>query len=134
MATKDQDDLLVHGYIKMLIAKHKIDKDIPDDIIKIFVLFYKQTFEIIKWSAEHLNEELNLIDDDKCVFAPDFRSSVAPYSYNPHASCVADIEPVNTGSHCWRLQLINPKEDWILIGVGNKKKFTSWDDNTSLVL
>ena len=122
---QERDGLLVHGYIRMMRIGIRID--IPNDIIEIIVAFYMQLFEKLKWNSDYMDPGMELLENDECLFASN-RTLLDTTSAG-----LVDIEPVTSGEHCWRMQLINPERDWILIGVSHMKKIRLWTDDSSYV-
>ena len=92
---KKQSKLLTFGYIRI----HKLTTKIPTDIINMIFKFYFETFIILKFSSKFIEkEELSLSDDDTCV--------TRVYPTFDRKYVLVDIDPVQNGIHCWRIQVI----------------------------
>lgn len=107
-----QNEALVHGYIK----QESNDIDIPLDVISLCVLFYLETYEILRFSEKYKSDDgIQLIDDRKCAHKVGSR----------HRYVLCDIEPVSEGIHCWRVKVDNPQTNWIMFGVSECQKFNN---------
>ena len=88
--------LLISGYIK----KQKLSITIPLDIVTVVFQFYFNTFMVLKFSSTFIARgDFILSDDNKCV-----RRKEPGYA---RRYVLVDIDPVKTGIHCWRVQVIH---------------------------
>mmetsp|Transcript_31515 Transcript_31515/g.51028 ORF Transcript_31515/g.51028 Transcript_31515/m.51028 type:complete len:262 (-) Transcript_31515:64-849(-) len=60
---------------------------------------------------------LKLTENNECV------EKISQLSHGYTAWILADIKPVSSGVHCWRVAMDNPKRDYIIIGVSAQKRF-----------
>ena len=110
MATRKEVDLLLtHGFIRK--KQRKYHKIIPNDIMNMCFIFYHLPFEYLKWSNNFKSADgLLLTDDNKCVT----RYHKKGWSARSHRYILADCDPVFTGQHCWRIQVLYKNTQSIL--------------------
>ena len=89
LRTITEDELLIHGYIK---HQKYLSIPIPIDIINLLLLFYHIEWEMLKFMAN--TKGFKLSEDRLCAIKQDKWII---------QSIVADIEPVKSGIHCWRV-------------------------------
>ena len=107
---KVQSEILVHGYIKM---ESKNASEFPLDIMNICLVFYLELFRILRFSDKFISKDgTELRDDNRCAI----KSLEFGHNY-----IMADVEPVFNGIHCWRVQVKNPENEWIMFGIGQKR-------------
>eukprot|EP01084_Bolivina_argentea_P169241 293408_1 len=106
------NELLINGYIKA----QKIS--IPADIIKLLLLFYHQISKPLTFCNKY-NKGFALEENGHCAVRKGYRME---YIY-------ADIESVDSGTYCWRVQT-DAKGHWIMWGISEKKQHNSgWESH-----
>lgn len=115
MAFRARDHLLLHGYMREYCQKLKVF-DFIAALLDICFDYYHLRFEVLKWSKVYMTiGDLELSDNNKCLTRTGGHNYVCNYQW-----IIAEVEPVFTGIHCWRLQQQNPNGAWINIGIGAK--------------
>eukprot|EP01084_Bolivina_argentea_P095846 172308_1 len=90
-----------------------------EDIIQL-VFPYCKVLEILQWSTEFKSKlHLELSNNNQCV------KYVG--QQNDHRFIVADIEPVCSGIHCWRIKATIPdaSHPWFVWGISDKRMFAN---------
>lgn len=91
---KEMDELLMYGYIRCDIGIN--NDDIPLDIMNLCMKFYHLNFELLPFSQEFCSDDTyQFTENNQCI------TVIA----DNHKFIVADVEPVTTGVHCWRVQV-----------------------------
>eukprot|EP01084_Bolivina_argentea_P240253 403679_1 len=99
-------ELLTFGYCRLFISLL-----IPSSIMKLCGQFL-QFFEFVPFSKQFKSSLISLENDNKIA-----RVSM------PRGWILCDMEPVKTGTHCWRIYVNNPAKHWIFWGLSAKKMF-----------
>ena len=91
LISKKQAGIVIEYWLRTILCKAFSMKD----IINITLKFYNQV-KILKFSKQYGGGDIKFMDEDKCVIHKDCS----------HTYVLADIEPVKSGIHCWRVQVI----------------------------
>eukprot|EP01084_Bolivina_argentea_P268554 456176_1 len=101
------------------------------DITRLIVLYYNN-IATLKWSQTYCNHDTQFMmtNDDRCIRYDDI------LNYDLRCSdllgidelyyALPKIEPINTGTVCWRIKVKNPNKGWILFGISKKEKLVNW--------
>eukprot|EP01084_Bolivina_argentea_P106370 190366_1 len=113
------DQWLVFGYIRLNNNK------LPKDVMATCLLFYHLKYDILTFSQQYKTNDAALIlyDGNKCVHRI--------LNEDDFGYILGNIEPIKTGIHCWRLNVVNPSERWILFGISQQKRFDNFQMYTN---
>ena len=122
MQLREKENLLVCGYLRLKCKELKVN-DFPPELVNMCFVWYHQRYEILRWSSKYkTNQLLELSDDNRCVTRRDGIIGGSSGCYN-YQWILCDVEPVFSGTHCWRLHQLNPQGTWINYGVGAKRMY-----------
>ena len=92
-----KDRLLSFGFVRTYCVQFQLD--IPTDIMSLVFVWYHIRVEILKWCTEYHGEGIKLLDGHRLAQQP------ADQDGGP-AWVLPDVEPVYSGIHCWRIQVM----------------------------
>ena len=91
---KQQAILLTAGYVR----NHKLATEIPKDIINVIFEFHFESFVILKFSSDFIAKKGLLLSDDNISV-----TRIPPLWERKYV--LVDIDPIQNGVHCWRVQV-----------------------------
>ena len=93
--TREKANALVFGYIRQECKLGNIV--IPDALIELFVEWFYQKIQLLKFSRKYSNAQRFVFENDDTKITK--KSS-------GHSYMLVDMEPLFEGAHCFRVQVI----------------------------